>query len=102
MRRHGRPLRRPGQDGHRRDANEPDIVRALRRVGATVELLALKDVSDLLVGFQGVNYLLEVKSETGELEPGQARWQREWRGRRPCVVRDELEALRAIGAIGGP
>ena len=42
----------------RRDANEGEIVRALEKVGASV--LRLHDI-DLLVGFRGRNYLLEVK-----------------------------------------
>ena len=86
-----------------RDANEPSIVSGLRRIGATVEKLD-KPV-DLLVGFRGVNYLLEVKGELGpkggstgrNLTPDQETFFATWRGQR-CVVRNISDALQAIGA----
>lgn len=86
---------------HNVDANHGDIVRALRTVGASVESMAALGggVSDLLVGFRGVNDILEVKTKDGELEESQERWIRCWRGRPVVVVRTSAEALRAIGAI---
>lgn len=93
------PVRRAGKDGRRRDDNEPAIVRALERVGATVELMSLVGGPDMMVGFRGVTHLLEVKTAKGRLEETQVKWQEWWRGSRVHVVRDELEALRAIGAI---
>jgi hypothetical protein len=47
----------------RGDRNQPEIVAALREVGASVQSLAKvgDGCPDLLVGFQGKNYLIEVK-----------------------------------------
>ena len=78
----------------RRDPNEPDIVRALRDVGATVKRL---DDIDLLVGWRGRNFLLEVKDRKGALKPSQEEMVRTWRGQYE-IVRSADEALRAIGA----
>ena len=45
--------------GNKRDANEPDIVSALRKIGATV--YHMDEPVDLLVGYRARNFLLEVK-----------------------------------------
>lgn len=78
----------------RRDPNEPEIVRALRDIGATVKRL---DDIDLLVGWRGRNFLLEVKDLRGALKPSQEEMVRTWRGQYE-IVRSVDEALRAIGA----
>lgn len=78
----------------RRDPNEPEIVRALRDIGATVKRL---DDIDLLVGWRGRNFLLEVKDLKGALKPSQEEMARTWRGQYE-IVRSVDEALRAIGA----
>jgi hypothetical protein len=83
----------------RRDANEAKIVAALRQVGATVERLSIEDVPDLLVGFRGETYLLEVKSGHGDLRPGQIRWLTAWRGGKARPVWSVLEALQFVGAV---
>jgi hypothetical protein len=80
------------------DANQDEIVRALRRVGATVEVI--EQPLDLLVGFRGFNYLLEVKTRTGTLNMGQIDFTANWRGHWD-VVRSVDEALQAIGAVAG-
>ncbi len=90
---------------NQRDANEQLIVDALVGVGASVE--RLDTPLDLLVGFRGVNYLLEVKLPLGprggksgsSLTSDQVTFFRTWRGQR-CVVRSWNEALMAIGAMG--
>lgn len=85
------------------DRNQPEIVAALRDVGASVEPLHRvgKGCPDLLVGFRGVNYLLEVKD--GELAPSdrkltqaQAEWHPAWRGSATVVLSAD-DALKAIG-----
>ena len=45
------------------DRNQPEIVDALRKRGASVALLhtAHDGIPDLLVGYKGKNFLLEVK-----------------------------------------
>jgi hypothetical protein len=78
---------------HRLDANHREIRSALEAVGATVNE---KGPLDLLVGFRGTNYLLEVKTAQGLLRTSQKSFLAEWRGQ-ACVVRSVDEALKAIG-----
>lgn len=54
-------------------------------------------VPDLLVGFRGVNYLIEVKSPGGSLSVKQEEWHDAWPGARVAVVSTPAEALAAIG-----
>jgi hypothetical protein len=87
-----------------RDANEPQIIAALRSVGATV--IPLHTPVDLLVGFRGQTFLLEVKLPLGprggdahsRTTPDQDTFFGSWRGH-AVIVRSPLEALRAIGAV---
>jgi len=83
------------------DANQPSIVEALRKCGATVKIITHvgEGTPDLLVGFRRRTFLLEVKTEEGELRESQVKWHREWRGLPVDVVRTPLEALHAIGAV---
>lgn len=88
------------------DRNQPEIVEALRKAGATVQSLAAigDGVPDLLCGFRNDIYLLEVKDGTRkpserELTPDQVKWHIAWRGGNCSVVNSIDEALAAIGAI---
>ena len=78
----------------KRDTNEAAIVEALRRTGWSVELLNLTDGPDLLIGKPGRCLLVEVKTETGKVRPGQARWHATWRGPRVIVLRSVDEAIK--------
>jgi hypothetical protein len=80
----------------KRDMNEARIVRALRAVGATVEFLSKKGCPDLLVGYQGQNWLFEVKTESGKLTPDEIEWFDGWQGQR-AIVRSADEALEMLG-----
>lgn len=87
------------------DANQPAIVQALRAVGASVQSLAAvgKGCPDLLVGFRGSDYLLEVKDggkppSERRLTPSQVEWHGVWQGAPVPVVASVDDALRAIGA----
>lgn len=95
-----------------RDANELEIVKALVAVGASVTRLNETGVPDLLVGFRGRTFLLEVKREGvrggrrhygGLDERGLAKtqqdWWERWRGLPPVVVTSPAMALAAIGAV---
>ena len=55
--------------GKRRDANEPEVVMALRKAGAVVWFMDRP--FDLLVGHRGRLVALEVKTRTGTLKPSQ-------------------------------
>ena len=99
---------------NRRDQNEPDIVRALQGAGATVTRLDGDGVPDLLVGFNGRSFLLEVKlplgprggvhhhghkGTRGDMTAAQVKWWDAWTGEPAIVVRSPAEALAAIGAV---
>ena len=83
------------------DLNQPEIVEALRLAGASVKIITHvgEGTPDLLVGFRRRTFLLEVKSEDGELRESQVKWHRDWKGLPVDVVRTPREALAAIGAI---
>ena len=83
------------------DANQSIIVDALRQVGARVVSLAAigKGCPDLLVGFRGRNYLLEVKIDKGALTSMQVSFAEMWRGQ-VVVVRNVDEAIFAITGEG--
>lgn len=90
------------------DANQEEIVSALRAAGASVQSLASvgKGCPDLVVGFRGSNHLLECKDgrkppSARELTTDQAKWLQAWRGAVTVVLSPE-DALRAIGAIYEP
>jgi Holliday junction resolvase len=89
----------------RTDSNQTEIVEALRKAGATVQSLAAvgAGVPDLLVGWRGMNFLLEVKDgalppSERRLTPEQVKWHDAWIGRPVFVVKSAQEALEAIGA----
>jgi hypothetical protein len=82
------------------DVNQPEIVMALRAVGASVQHLheVGKGCPDLLVVYRKKLYLLEVKAKDGKLTPQQEKWHQNWNG--PVyVVRTIDEALVAIGVL---
>jgi Holliday junction resolvase len=86
------------------DANQPQIVKVLRQVGAFVQSLAAvgDGVPDLLVGFRGQTVLIEVKDGSRpkserQLTDQQIEWHATWPGGLCVVVSNEAEALAAIG-----
>ena len=90
-----------------RDANETEIVDALRCIGASVYRLDVP--CDVIVGFRRCNYLIEIKLPPGpkggtshsSLTEDQADFQRIWRGQF-AVVRSVDEAFAAIRAAPLP
>lgn len=85
------------------DANQKAIVHALRLIGASVESLHQvgKGVPDLLVGFRGQMWLLEVKNPDGRnrVHMEQTAWHDAWQGPEVLVVRSVDEAVEAVEAI---
>ena len=84
------------------DDNQKEIVAALRKEGATVECLHAvgKGCPDLLVGFNGVNILMEVKDgkksiSQRKLTDDQVKWHDEWKGQK-IVAKSVAEALYII------
>ena len=81
----------------KRDANEAEIISALRSIhGVVVSQISGAGVPDLLVSFQGFNYLLEVKDKSGKLTSTQVEWHKAWTGQVE-IVHTVDEALGAIG-----
>lgn len=87
------------------DANQGEIVDALRAVGAKVQPLHMvgEGVPDLLVRYRGDLHLVEVKDgrkppSDRRLTPAQLAWHLEWAGADLHVVKSVSEALIAIGA----
>ena len=66
----------------RTDANQAEIVEGLRAMGATVQTLheVGKGCPDILIGFRGHNYLIEIKVEGAGLNEREHRWHQQWRG----------------------
>lgn len=82
----------------KRDGNEAEIVDALVEIGATVQRISARGVADLLCGFRGRNYLLEVKAKKGMMTDDQVKFRDNWQGQYKAVWSIE-DALREIGAI---
>jgi Holliday junction resolvase len=80
------------------DANQTEIVKALRKVGCSVLSLAAigKGAPDILLGYKGKNVLLEIKRQKGKLNDQQEEFKAGWRGDL-CVVRSIEEALLVLG-----
>jgi hypothetical protein len=83
----------------RRDSNEPEIVAALELVGARV--WRISQPFDLVVGWGGRLFMLEVKTATGKLKTEQLREMDRCHadGLPVAVVRTVSDALQAIGAV---
>ena len=79
------------------DRNQPEIVKALRDAGASVQILSTvgKGCPDLLVGYNEVNHLLEIKYEDGKLTPDQRVWHAQWNGR-VNIVRTAEQAVKLV------
>ena len=85
------------------DGNQPEIVDALRQIGASVATCHAvgQGFPDICVGWQGNTYLLEIKDPSKpkadqKLTPLQIEWHASWRGH-VAVVKTVREALEAIG-----
>ena len=88
----------------RTDQNHDEIVKALRQVGATVQSLAAvgAGVPDLLVGFRGQTFLVEIKNpekspSERQLTPAQKIWHHCWTGGPLAVVETVEDVLKLIG-----
>lgn len=82
------------------DANQPEIVEALRAAGYTVQHLHTvgQGVPDLLVSKHGSMWLLEVKTPKGRLTKCEKEWIETWDA--PVyIVRSPEDALEVVGAI---
>lgn len=88
------------------DRTQPEIVAALRRVGAVVEIMsgAHGGFPDLMVGYRGEIHLLEVKDGMAplsqqKLKPLQVEFFERWKGYPVHVVGSVDEAFGAVGVM---
>ena len=85
------------------DPLQPEIVAALRQIGATVWVIGLP--LDLLVGYRGTTHLIEVKTLVGKRAPKPAQhtklqqeFMRTWTGGAIFTVTDAESAIKAVTA----
>ena len=83
----------------RADRNQPEIVTALRRYGASVSCLHQcgGGIPDLVVGWKGQNFLMEIKDELAKpadrrLTPDQSAFHEIWAGQ-IAVIHNVAEAI---------
>ena len=81
------------------DSNQNDIIHALNQIPA-LDVIDLREVGDdcpdVLIGYAGVNYLVEIKTPTGRMKPGQIRHFEEWPGQ-TAIARSLDDVLKIIG-----
>ena len=89
-----RGLYSSGWRKHKRDSSHKEVADALAELGASVRDISMvgDGLGDLLVGFCNVNFIIEVKSESGSLEESQEEFARDWRGRKPILIRNAKQA----------
>ena len=81
------------------DANQKAIVKALEEIpGVTV--VPIGKPLDLLIGFQGITHIVEIKNPDGkdQVNDDQQKFIDSWTGRRPEVARSLADVLDIIGA----
>lgn len=85
------------------DANQPEIVSALRKAGATVQSLAAIGAGcpDILIGYANKTALVEIKDgskvpSAQKLRPLQEDWHANWRGGTLATVNSVESALRVL------
>jgi hypothetical protein len=87
------------------DDNQPEIVKAFRSLGATVQHLHMvgKGCPDILVGYRGVNLLVEIKDGSKppsqrKLTPDEVAFFESWKGQVSIVetVNDVTALLASI------
>jgi len=80
----------------KRDSNEKEIRKGLRALGVYVQNASIPGWPDLWAGWQGVNYLLEVKQPGEKLTPLEAEFFATWPGQ-AAVVHSLTEAMSVLG-----
>ncbi len=84
------------------DANQKEVVKALRAAGCSVQSLAAtgRGVPDLLVGRAGINILMEIKDgnkppSARKLTPDESHWHDNWTGQVAVVssIDDALDLV---------
>jgi hypothetical protein len=89
------------------DANQKNVVKAFRDIGASVQILSAvgKGCPDVLVGFRGCNVLVEIKDgdkppSARKLTTDQVKWHESWAGQ-VCVATDITDAINQVIKAAG-
>jgi len=91
---------------NRIDANQNQIVDAMRKVGAVVRIISQGDgIPDLLVGYKGFTILMEVKDgdkvpSARKLTEAEQKFFDDWQGGLLVVVNSVEEALEILENCG--
>lgn len=87
------------------DDNQTEIVKALRKMGCSVSVTSAvgSGFSDLVVGYRGTNFLVEIKDGSKppskqKLTPDQVEFHRYWRGQ-VAVANSIDEAIRIVTTV---
>lgn len=99
---HGGQTSWPTVRSARVDQNQREIVKALRAIGCSVVSLHRvgQGCPDLLIGYRGQTYLIEVKIPGEWLNLMQREWFERWRGQ-VAVVDSVTQAISVVQAAGG-
>jgi|HubBroStandDraft_5_1064220.scaffolds.fasta_scaffold21057_5 hypothetical protein len=93
-------MRNPAAQG-RPDSNHSEVVGWYEELYCSVvdthELGG--GMGDLLVGIAGVNDIVEVKTDGGQLLPSQVTFHRDWRGRKPIVIRTQADVINHVQQV---
>jgi hypothetical protein len=86
----------------KRDANESDHLKRWRDLGGSAFriLAAEKDAPDLVIGFQGLDALVEDKVPGKKPRKSQAEWHAKWRGRKVYVWNTLEDVMRTREEMG--
>jgi hypothetical protein len=80
----------------KRDASERPIIAALKSMG--MDVYQIDRPVDLVCGFRGANYLVEVKTGKAKPNPEQANFLETWRGQ-AVVLRNATDAINWAGEV---
>lgn len=84
------------------DDNQREIVEGLRKYGASVLITSqLKNAFDILVGYNGVNYIMEIKDGSKppsqrKLTKGEQNFKNTWKGGEYYIVLNLEQAINII------
>ena len=85
--------------GKRVDENQKAILDDLKRLH--INYFVASDVGagfpDIVIGFRGINWFIEIKTETGKQTKSQIKFEKEWQGQY-AICRSTEQVLEVIGA----
>lgn len=76
------------------DQNQGEIVKVLRKMGASVQIISEvgKGCPDIICGYRGVNYLIEIKNGNKKLTECEQEFFDNWKGQ-ATIIRSLDEAI---------